>query len=83
MKLTHTLSGVDPEIEEGGRHTYRVWIGVAHIAQSCPCACSLVSRPSRVRRLHAVQKKAENEAMYIQHVQSCRGVWGHAPPGKF
>ena len=30
-----------------------------------------------------VAQKPENEATYIEHAQSCRGVWGHAPPEKF
>ena len=30
-----------------------------------------------------VAQKPENEATYIEHAQSCRGVWGYAPPGKF
>jgi len=31
---------VDPEIEEGGGHTYSVGGGAAHAAHSCLCACS-------------------------------------------
>ena len=43
----------------------------------------LLPMPSRVRRFHAVQNKAENEATYIEHVQSSRGVWGYAHSEKF
>ena len=69
------MSGADPEIEEGGGHTYRVGIGAAR--------ASPVPRPSRIRRLQYVAQKPENDATYIEHAQSCRGVWEHATPGKF
>ena len=41
---------------------------------------SLVPQPSCICHLQYVAQKAEDEAT---HAQSCRGVWGHAPPGKF
>ena len=31
-------TGADPEIEEGGGHTYKVEIGAARVGHSCPCA---------------------------------------------
>ena len=32
------LTGADPEIEEGGGHTYRVGIGAVRVGRSCLCA---------------------------------------------
>ena len=74
-------TGADPEIEEGGGGggihiegglVRRVWDAVV---------CVRASRV--VASLQYVAQKPEKEATYIEHVQSCRGVWGHAPPGKF
>ena len=31
-------SGADPEIEEGGGHTYKMGIGAARVGRSCLCA---------------------------------------------
>ena len=36
-----------------------------------------------IASLQYVAQKPENEATYIEHAQSFRGVWGHAPLGKF
>ena len=35
---TMVCPGADPEIEEGGGHTYRVGIGAARVGRSCLCA---------------------------------------------
>ena len=49
-------------------------------------ACILAVFPGLhtfVASFQYVTQKPENEAMYIEYAQSCRGVWGHAPTGKF
>ena len=38
LESNSSSAGADPEIEEGGGHTYRVEFGAARVGRSCPCA---------------------------------------------
>ena len=52
MQLIHKdKTGADPEIEEGGGHTYKMGIGAARVGTQLSVRARLVPRPSRIRRL--------------------------------
>ena len=72
---------MDPEIEEGGGAYIKSgnWCGACRTQLSVRVLI-LVPWPLHIRRLQYIAQKPENEAT---HAQSCRGVWGHVPPGKF
>ena len=45
-------AGADPEIEEGGGHTYRLGIGAACVGHSCLCAlAAFVARSTSLKSL--------------------------------
>ena len=66
-------SGADPEIEKGGGHTYRV--EPMRVLASFPGLRAFITCSTSL--------KPENEATYIEHVQSCSGSGGMLPQENF